>query len=850
MSLRPSLIAGVFPLLLTSPSALLALQQEPTDARTVIVVDSLDRGAFRNVGELLQARVPGLHVARTGDGGMRWFMRGPASIAESTPMVLIDDMPINMAGSAMRELGTRPPMLDEIDLEDVERIEVLSGPATAARYGTGAGNGVVRIVTFAPRAQRTSFRIATSVSTLDENVSYPANGARAGIDTAGALVRRCTLAMEANDLCTPTGPPTIRNVLATDSPFETAFGARVAAALASGSERVSWRGGATFDREGSTDGSLADQRLHVRGAGAFRVGPGADVTLRGHWMRGDAELPSPNEPSLLSQGLLAPADSAWPGFVEPQVSPYHSMRYGLTASGRWRPRPWLEARLTTGGARMSDENDLDYTLGSGGPFEPLDVDSRGERRRRDMHVRLDAEAQYRLAAVRQSTTLSLERQVSKQEEESSQTLSRNGAPVGASAFAINQRTAIAAVGLMHGFNLGLGLDVAGGVRLDQVRVNDVRWDVPVSPHASLSWGARRFVPEKVGRLRLHASLGDVANVPQTTRISRLFVPPPPGEPERRPKPEVTRERELGLDATFFDDRVGLSLAWYSKRTSNVAGVFFLGFPTPQFARIEVLNRGIEASLQARIVQTTRFTWKARAWYAHNHNESKSGLGNPDLGDTGPLSSQFIFTPQWVLPGQPLGAHRWQPIVSIRDLDGDGLLDDACFDDAATPCELIIRRNGGFRPAYPPTSASLETSVEFGGLTLSALVDRRSGHFMNNVTMQARCIRECQGLYDPSTSLQEQAEALAASGRAGMTLQDASYTKLREVSLRFEAPASWAQTFGASRLAISVSGRNLATWTDYGGLDPETTSAPWAPLANFDSFATPLPRRFVIRAEVR
>src|SRR5688572_32849211 len=73
--------------LVLSASPVLALQQESTDARTVINVDSLDRSAFRNLGELLQARVPGLHVARTGDGGMRWFMRGPSSIAESTAMV-------------------------------------------------------------------------------------------------------------------------------------------------------------------------------------------------------------------------------------------------------------------------------------------------------------------------------------------------------------------------------------------------------------------------------------------------------------------------------------------------------------------------------------------------------------------------------------------------------------------------------------------------------------------------------------------------------------------------------------------------------------------------------------------
>ncbi|HJU67419.1 MAG TPA: TonB-dependent receptor [Gemmatimonadaceae bacterium] len=843
MPSRLWLIVGVFSLASSFPPELLALQQDLPGPRTVIVIDSLDRSAFRNVGELLQARVPGLHVARTGDGGMRWFMRGPASIAESTPMVLIDDMPINVAGSAMRDIGTRPPILDEIELEDVERIEVLSGPATAVGHGTGAGNGVIRIVSFAPRAQRTSFKVATSVSTLDENVTYPTNAARAGIDTAGALVRRCTLQMEANELCTPTGPLTFRNVLESDSPFERAFGARATATVASGTERVAWRGGGTFDRQGSTDGLVADQRVHLRGTGGIRIAPNADVTVRGHWMRGSADLRSLNEPSLLSQGLLAAADTVWPGFVEPRVSPYHSLRYGVTAAGRWSPRSGLEARLTSGGARMIDENDLDYTFVGPVSQQPVDVDSRGERRRRDVNVRLDAEAQYRWLGMHQSTTVTVEHRVWKQEEEFVRILTQNGAPLQAGGFAINQRTGIAGAGLIQRFNLGLGLQLAGGVRLDQVRVNDVRWDAPAFPHLSLSWDARRYVPDQVARVRLRAALGDVANVPQTTRIFFFF--PIAGETDR-PKAEVTRERELGVDAAILEDRVGLSLTWYKKRTSNVLALF-LGGPTARYARIEVLNRGVEASLQARILETSRLTWKAHARYTHNHNESMSGLGIAELGEA-PGGPPFIFAPQWVLSGRPLGAHRIQPIVSIRDLDGDGRLDDPCFEDMA-PCEVVVRRNGGFKPAYPPTSASVETSFRFGALTLSALVDHRRGHVMSNGTMQRRCVRECQALYDPGTSLRDQAEAMVAPGTE-TTVEDATYTKLREVSLRVEAPPSWTQALGASRLSISLAGRNVATWTDYSGLDPETTSAPWAPLSNVDNAAVPLPRRFVIRAEIR
>jgi hypothetical protein len=108
---------------------------------------------------------------------------------------------------------------------------------------------------------------------------------------------------------------------------------------------------------------------------------------------------------------------------------------------------------------------------------------------------------------------------------------------------------------------------------------------------------------------------------------------------------------------------------------------------------------------------------------------------------------------------------------------------------------------------------------------------------------------CQAQYDPTTPLGDQAEAMLA-GEPAAFVEDASYTKLREISLRFTAPAAWAGALGASRLDISLAGRNAVTWTDYRGPDPESTSVPWVPLASVDNAAMPLPRRFLLRVDLR
>lgn len=840
MGCRVSRVAGAFALALSSAPPLAALQQDSAGAHTVITVDSLDRAAFSNVAELLQARVPGLHIARTGDGGMRWFMRGPASASESGPMVLLDDVRIDMSGSATRELGTRPPLLDEIDPEDVERIEIWRGPASAFQQGSGSGNGVLRIVTFAPRAQRTSFRMRASAGMLDEHVTYPPNAIRAGVDTAGRPVSACTVQMEATGFCTPTGPPTVVNVLESQSPFERGIAARAAAALASGNDRLAWRGGASIDREGSTSGTLAAQRIHLRGAAMFRPGEALDATLRAHWGRGTADLPAFNQPSLLQQGLFARADTAWPGFVRPPESPYSSARYGVAMNGGWRLGSWIDARLTSGIERATDENDLEYMLTPFGT-EQRRYDSRGERRRRDLTVRLDAEARYGGASLRHATTLTAERVVSRQEEEFRESIRTDGGAFSSRAFWINQRTGIAGLGVRHQLHVASAMSLAAGLRIDQVRLGDVRWDVPVSPHVAATWTVRPFVPNALGGVRLRAALGDAANVPQTTRL--VFYSGS-GQPER-PKAEVTRERELGLDAAVAHDRIDLSVTGYTKRTSNVVNVVANAFPGPVMVhRIEVLNRGIETSLHARLVQTARTTWDVRVSYAHNHNEVTHGDGQSfvDLG-----SSISGFQRQWVMPGRSLGAHRSFPIKSVRDLDGDGLVDTTCVEPSS--CEVIVGSMAQYRPAYPPTSASVETSFRFGAVGLSVLIDHRSGHAMYNLTRWRRCFFQCLALYDPSASLRDQAEAMLASGGSGAAVEDASFTKLREISLRIDAPASLARALGGSRLRFSVAGRNLATWTDYSGLDPEPTSFAWIPLASIDNAAMPLPRRFVARLDL-
>ena len=124
--------------------------------------------------------------------------------------------------------------------------------------------------------------------------------------------------------------------------------------------------------------------------------------------------------------------------------------------------------------------------------------------------------------------------------------------------------------------------------------------------------------------------------------------------------------------------------------------------------------------------------------------------------------------------------------------------------------------------------------------------------MANATEDFRCgvFRTCRALNDPTTPLEEQAGPVAGayhpSGTVAWVLEPGWFVKLRELSVTFFLPDSWAGAIGASRASLVLTSRNLATWTDYTGLDPETNSSGGSNFTRFDLGGQPAVRFFSVR----
>lgn len=110
------------------------------DGSTIVTADDLQRTPTDDpVVRLLAAKVPGVWIVRTADGGIAVRLRGQSSVLASTePLYLIDGIPIQPGPNGS---------LTGINPRDIETIEVLKDAASTSFYGLRGANGVIIIKT-------------------------------------------------------------------------------------------------------------------------------------------------------------------------------------------------------------------------------------------------------------------------------------------------------------------------------------------------------------------------------------------------------------------------------------------------------------------------------------------------------------------------------------------------------------------------------------------------------------------------------------------------------------------------------------------------------------------------------
>jgi TonB-dependent starch-binding outer membrane protein SusC len=307
--------------------------------------------------------------------------------------------------------------------------------------------------------------------------------------------------------------------------------------------------------------------------------------------------------------------------------------------------------------------------------------------------------------------------------------------------------------------------------------------------------------------------------------------------------ETTTTLNTGLDFGILERRLSGSIEYYKSNTTDL--LVDRQLPTVLgYSRIpanlgEIQNSGIETSLTGYIVASNDFNWSVTANYSKNKNKLIKGvLQDPETG-------AYIddITNRWFI-GKTVNNYydyRFMGIWQIGDdfanspqpnaRPGDVRVADLSGPEG-TPDGKITADDREVISRDPKWIGSLSTSISYKRFELSADLYTVQGVVRNNIFLSdfnhgGRMDGILNGVKrdywtpeNPSTTVWRPHQTSFSDYRGPADRQDASYIRLRNVTLAYNLPSTWLKTIGLSRVKIYASGDNLITKTEYSSYSPE------------------------------
>lgn len=801
--------------------------------------------------------------------------------------------------------GAQISRFDDINPDDIESIEVLKGPAASALYGTAAANGVIQITTKRGRSGRTQWRVFSQYGSQFDPTTYPSNYYNVGTRPNGTTATfSCTMDRAYQGLCkqgtlASFNPEQFYDVFTTGNvksgginifgggdnaqyfvagdldrqvgavPVNTTHNYSLRANLTS---RLSQKLNATFTT------NYVDRGVRLPDNDNDIYGPLGNILL-GHAFNCSAamfhagSLPAQCGTDTLSDGFY----SALPSTFYIRQQQQYAKRFVGGATATWQAAPWLTG---VGQAGMDVDNVFDVG------FTPSNVVTWVNATLRDGSITEYRRQTPNYTAQGSFTATHTFLQnlgtqtvvgAAYQNEQSHYTLA-SATQLISNTQSLSAATANKTVGEDNQTIITVGgygreqlawkdrAFLTASLRADENSAFGKNFKLAYYPAVSASWVVTEepFLQNKsfvasglLNQIRLRSSYGQsgqrpgfrqadtylsAAAIAQGSSELAAAVIGGTGNPDL--KPEISTEYELGFDASFFQNRLGVNFTHYSKTTRDalIARVLApsLGVSSSQFVNLgRVFNGGNEFTVNATALdnRSVKFDLSLAGSTLDNKLE-QLGAGIPPI----------VFGTQRHVEGYPLGGYWTQQIVSYKDANNDGILDRS---------EVTVTDTAVYRgPVLPTWEFNLTPTLTLmRNLRLSALVQRRGGNYVYNNTEEFRCttsaFSNCRAVNDPTAPLADQAAVigyLKSFSHWGF-IQKGDFTKLRELSATYTLPTRVSNRLGFRESSFTLAGRNLWTSTPYKGFDPEINSLQSSSFSVADFLTQPSFRQFTARIDV-
>ena len=354
------------------------------------------------------------------------------------------------------------------------------------------------------------------------------------------------------------------------------------------------------------------------------------------------------------------------------------------------------------------------------------------------------------------------------------------------------------------------------------------------------------------------------------------------------KPEREKEFEGGADFGFFDQKADLGLTYYRDNSVDmilpVPISFSSGYSTQLQNGATLRSTGYEATLNIRPITRPDFSWDVGFNWSKNTTKVLFLSGATFVQNPSQAGGTFAGAVGSATLGGALGLRGEDFVRCNRGVivGTDSIDADVC---QGAPKNALYIGEDGF-PVVDPTDrviadpdphwlGSVRTSFRVRKFQFSALLDHKAGGDVWNGTRGALYnfgthkdtdIRGGTftfgtdypylsgpvvgpGAGTPVVIDQDWFQGLGSGFGpvSSQFMEDGSYTKLREVSVAYTFDGKWVSNLiGLSSIDLRLAGRNLATWTKYKGIDPETNLTGGVfQTQGIDYFNNPQTRSFVV-----
>ncbi len=852
LELAPDVL-GLDQVLVTARGATSA-RREIGSSMSSIEPEELQGGPIQSMSELLQGRAAGMNI-QLGGGKVGQqhtiVMRGAASLSQSNePVIYVDGVRIDnsrSSGVGTTTSGVTWSGLDDINPEDIENIEVIRGASAATLYGTEAASGVLNITTNRGEEGDPQFTFRTRAGLshsprshwdasvygdwfYDEHVRTGANhsqylSARGGLENlryyASATIRGESgvvpnsnedyAALRANLEVDPSDDLTVA--------LNTSYSDRSVQHVPDANNTV----GLTINGlMGGPDGQFMPTE-NTTNVETFQEGNRFNASLDfNHNPSGvfSQQLTLGYETTDQDQHQYYPwgqVDVFPEGFKTNYRRQATNLNFDYIARIDYSPTDWLRLNTATGFQYYDTQTGSSTAQGDDFIFEDLSV---------------------------VSAAITTEGNESRFRERSA-------------GFFMEQQ-----LGFQDRFYVTLGARADGHSAFGE----DVEYQLYPKVDMSYMVSDSDFWPDDdLATLRLRAAYGTAGQQPGAFTAIRTWNPVSAadaqpaattqnlGNPEL--SPEVSHEYEAGADVTLLNDMISLDFTYYYQRTEDALYDFqnppSQGFNTPQLENIgEVINEGVELSLDAQVMNYENFTWNVNGAFGYNDNKIT------DLGGAAETDVQWL---QDIREGYPVGAFFGDHII---EKDGD----------VGQASELLADEDGNLPEGWdylgtPIPTHTLQAGSDFSiGSNWSArfMFDYSGGNHLQSSSMRwmMNSLHDVteesgQGIADPgpvATICREDDDPVVqANCERSSTLAQgdfaypADFIKLREVSVTYDLPVDLVNRLGMDRARFTLSGRNLWRWQEYPGLEAEANyrgDLSDSAIRNQIFFDTPIPQQFI------